>query len=783
VILSRRFLAPIVLCALVAVAACSKQQSQTTAPSPSPSATAELTAAPSASPAADLSASPASSGEASAGPTPEPTPTPTASPVPNLLEVDNGTVLRAYPATATNPRAIAPGGFPVTDKDAGPWVVLYELPGVATLTSLSAEVPAKNETGKGSTVTFALSTTSATSGFSDVGTVSSVASPQPQSIALNGQHARWVRVTANRTGTVQPFSGIGVYGTIAPPPTNAVAGTYVQYANPYDQGAFRQAPNETDPWYLNVVNTGNGGINGMQCFAGHLGDAYPGTFDGRTWQWKRSNGAGAYVVNDEGTLLVGTQGPLTYWVRTPLRPKFCVPQVVGSGSTNVLVLETASFTGLYPIATETAKSFPKLRFTRIGAAMVDQALLNSASTVIFNGLCNADDLFAPAQNDAIAQWVQAGHKLMIYDADECGRPTHYSVLPYQFTSNNPGAHGAKGDRLILVEDDSLGTSDKTDKAHFFDPLVYAKNPNQLGDANTVTTQDPHWCGHLFGTNVNHVNGFMQMYAPYGKGLIVYDGFDQDDGSVPSYQRVRQLELDQPVPPDLPCTQKASLGFIIQPNRDGTFVPGKVVTKPFAMELLANQGWKGHVNVTTSGDFRASVTPNSFDVNGNTQPLKIAVSIPANAKPGTYAIIVNGDGGAGQSAQATIQLHAAIPMMKQIKSQRRIRIYGIHFDVDKATIKPQSEPVIAQIAQVMQQDKTLRFRVEGHTDSDGGLAHNQVLSQHRAESVVSDLVKRYHIAKSRLVPVGYGYSKPVAPNTTSAGKALNRRVELFLLSGK
>ena len=782
-IFSRRFLAPIVLCALVAFAACSKQQSQTTAPSPSPSATAELTAAPSASPGADASAAPASSGEASAGPTPEPTPTPTASPVPNLLEVENGTVLRAYPATAENPRAIAPRGFAPADTAVGPWVVLYELPGVATLTSLSAEVPAKNETGQGATVTFALSTTSATSGFSDVGTVSSVASPQPQSIALSGQHARWVRVTANRSGTARPFSGIGVYGTIAPPPANAVAGTYVQYENPYDQGAFRQAPNETDPWYLQVVSAGNGGINGEQCFNGHLGDAYPGTLDGRTWQWKRSNAAGSYVVNDEGTLIVGRMPYTTYWVRTPQRPKYCFPQVVGSGSTNVVVLETASFTGLYPIATDTAKSFPKLRFTRIGAALVDQTLLSSASTVIFNGLCNADDLFAPSQNDAIAQWVQAGHKLMIYDADECGRPTHYSVLPYQFTSNNPGARGAAGDRLILVEDDSLGTSDKTDKAHFFDPLVYAKNPNQLGDANTVTTQDPHWCGHLFGTNVNHVNGFMQMYAPYGKGLIVYDGFDQDDGGRPPYQRVRQLELDQPVPADLPCTQKASLGFIIQPNRDGAFVPGKAVTKPFAMELLANQGWKGHVSVTTSGDFRAAVTPNSFDVNGNTQPLKIAVSIPANAKPGTYAIIVNGDGGAGQSAQATIQLHAAIPMMKQIKSQRRIRIYGIHFDVDKATIKPQSEPVIAQIAQVMQQDKTLRFRVEGHTDSDGGLAHNQVLSQHRAESVVNDLVKRYHIAKSRLVPVGYGYSKPVAPNTTSAGKALNRRVELFLLSGK
>jgi outer membrane protein OmpA-like peptidoglycan-associated protein len=779
---SRRFLALIAFSGwIIAVGGCSKPQTDTSgAPSASPLASAP--ASPEASAGSTPPPSPLASGET---PTPSPSPSASASPtpVPNLLMVQNGTVLRAYPSAAPNPPALAGAGLSVDDKAAGPWVIVFELPGVATLTSLNAQVPVKTDTGQGSTVTFALSTTSATSGFSDVGTVSSVASPEPQTIALNNQRARWVRVTANRTGTAQPFNALGAFGTIAPPPANNIAGTYVQYGNPYDQGAFRTAPNESDPWYLQVVTVGKDGINGQQCFNGHLGAAYPGTIEGRTWQWKRSDDFGRYTVNDEGTLLIENEDRgSAYWVRTDQRPKFCVPQVVGSGANNVLVLES-SFAGLYPINDTGIKSFPGMRFTRIGAAMADQSLLNGASTVIFNALCNADDLFAPAQNDAISQWVQNGHKLLIYDADTCGHQTHYAVLPYPFVSNNPGAHGAKGDRLILVEDDSLGTADKTDKTHFLDPIAYATGGNQLGDANTVTTHDSHWCGHLFGTNVNHVNGFMQMYAPFGKGLIVYDGFDADDGDVPSYQQVRRLELIQPVPADLPCTQKASLGFVIQPNRDASFVPGKAATKPFAMELLANQGWKGHITMTTSGDFRAAVTPSSFDVNGTTQSLKIGVTIPANAKPGTYAVIVNADGGNGETAQATIQLHAAIPLVKQIKSQRRIRIYGIHFDVDKATIKPQSEPVIAQIAQVMQQNPAWRFRVEGHTDSDGGLQHNQVLSQQRAQSVVNDLTKRYHIAKSRLVPVGYGYSKPVAPNTTSAGKALNRRVELFLLNPK
>jgi outer membrane protein OmpA-like peptidoglycan-associated protein len=766
--LARRVLAPAVFCVVVALAACSKQTAQTTTAPPSPAAvTGNAASGTSAAPAAEASA-PA-------------TPTPTPTPIPNLLDPANGTVVRSFPAAFTQPDQIPDSGFSVDPTATGPWVIVFELPGVTTLTSLSGRFDATTNDGKGSTATFALSTTSATAGFSDVGRLSSAATGAVQTLALNNQRARWIRATVTRRGRVTPLNAVGAYGTIAPmPAASAIAGTYVQYSTPYGAGAFASAPTDPSPWYVQVVTLGQTGINGAKCYDGRLSDAYPGTFDGRTWRWQRSDGPGTFIANDEGTLLISSDG--SYWGRSPQRPKFCFPQMLGSGSSNILVLESPGWFDLYPIDPSTLADVPGVRFTRIGAALFDPAMLAGASTVILNGLCNADDLLAQQQDDAIAQWVQNGHKLMIYDADMCGKGVHYALLPYQFKSDNPGAQGAKGDRLIQVEDDSLGTSDKSDKAHYFDPIVWATNGNQLGDANTVTTQDPHWCGHFFGTNVNHVNGFMQMYAQYGSGLIIYDGFDHDDGTVPSYQRMRQLEIAQPVPGDLGCTEKVALAFLIEPNRDGSFVPGKPVTKTFAMELLANQGWKGHITMSTSGDFRAAVTPSAFDIDGTTQPLTIAVSIPGNAKPGTYAIIVNGDGGNGQTAQATIQLHAAVPLVKQIKSQRRIRIYGIHFDVDKATIKPQSEPVIAQIAQVMQQNPSWRFRVEGHTDSDGGLQHNQVLSQHRAESVVNDLIKRYHIAKSRLVPVGFGYSRPVAPNTTAAGKSLNRRVELYLLSG-
>ena len=713
------------------------------------------------------------------GATAVPTPTPTASPVPNLLDVHRGAILRAY-SGATDDPSEAVSGFSAADTDAGPWTFVYELPGVATLARASARLTAKTDKGEAAKVAFAVSTTSATAGFSDVATIGSAATDDEQGVSLSAPRARWVRVTVSRTGTVRPAYAFGVYGTIATPATIPVTGTYVQYDKPYANGGFESAPDNASPWYLQVATLGPGGINGEKCFNGHLSDAFPARSTAGRGTGSAPTRPRRSSPTTRATLLVGTDGP-TYWVRTTAKPKYCAPQTVGTGRETVLVLESQSWFGVYPADDPGwLKDVPGLRFEEIGAGMLDQSMLDGASTVWLNGLCDSDDQLSAGDDVALVQWIGAGHKLLVTDADMC-KKTHYAMMPYPFVSDNPGAQGAKGDRLIQVEDDVLGTSDKTDKAHFFDTQPWVQNGNQLGDANTVTTQDPHWCGHFFGTNVNHINGFMQMYTTYGRGLIIYDGFDHDDNNNPEYQRVRQLELAaaRAAGPAVHGEGVPRLRDPAGPRRQVHARQGGDVT--FPMELLANQGWKGHVTVTTSGDFPGSVTPGAFDVAGGTQALKVAVRIPPSAKPGTYAVLVNGDGGGGQTAQATIHLHADVPLVKQLKMQRRIRIYGIHFDVDKATIKPQSEPVIAQIAQVMKSNPKWRFRVEGHTDSDGGLAHNKTLSQNRAQSVVNDLVARYHIAHGRLVPAGYWYSRPVAPNTTAAGKALNRRVELYLLN--
>lgn len=116
------------------------------------------------------------------------------------------------------------------------------------------------------------------------------------------------------------------------------------------------------------------------------------------------------------------------------------------------------------------------------------------------------------------------------------------------------------------------------------------------------------------------------------------------------------------------------------------------------------------------------------------------------------------------------------MSKELASSGRVRLYGINFDVDSAVLRDESKPTLDKISDMLKADKGLRLTIEGHTDSSGTVEHNQTLSQKRAESVRSYLVAAGS-TEDRLKAEGYGSSKPVSANTTSLGKAQNRRVEL------
>ncbi len=117
------------------------------------------------------------------------------------------------------------------------------------------------------------------------------------------------------------------------------------------------------------------------------------------------------------------------------------------------------------------------------------------------------------------------------------------------------------------------------------------------------------------------------------------------------------------------------------------------------------------------------------------------------------------------------------MAKDIEEKGSVRIYGIRFDTDKATIKEKSESTLAEIAALLEQKPDLNLVVVGHTDAVGSMEYNMDLSQKRADSVVEFLVSKHGISEERLNPRGVGPLAPVASNEDKDGRAQNRRVEL------
>lgn len=747
------------------LAACSKGTETSASPSSSASAEAAATAT-----AASLGTA-ASSVATGATDTPAPTPTPN----PNLLAEVNGTIVRSYTASlAGNPDDYAEHGFP-TPSTPGPITIVWELPGVADITGLTIDVSGIDQAKRPASITIAGSTSGVDSGFSDIASAKSQASETTPSPSVRTK-ARWVRATIDPGDTQYPMNSLVLVGTIEPRPANApMPSLFVVHDSPYKDGKYIGTDTSGDPWYATGAHVGNSYTTVKCSEDAEWSTSMMGTLNGRTWTVADLHSNGQMVLNDEGTMLIGNPGSKQHYDVVAPSSKACYPRVVGSGPRHILMLDSNGPANQYGL--NQGESTP-YTFTRINASMVTSELLAKNDAVILNMVCNTDDFLSQGQGDALNAYVQAGHPLIMWDSDACGPTTHYGFLPYQFKTNNPGAAGARGKNLINVESNALGSLDPTDKARFVDVKAYtADDNNQLGDANTTVTKDDHWCGHLFGTNSQNVNGFMQMYMPSGQGVYIFDGLDHDDADRLPHQKIRTLEMQLAMPADLPCKVKANASFVLQPNQEADFVSGVAKTMPFHMSVLANQGWKGHIAMSVDGPFKAALDAMSFDMSGDTHDVGINVSIPKDGKPGQlYVDTVTASDGAGTQSQATISFNGTAPP-KVIFKQKRIRLYGIHFDYDSARLQPRSEPVIKEIADIMNQDKSIRFIVEGHTDSDGGAPYNLKLSQRRAESVIADLLHRYHITASRLRPKGYGLTRPVASNATEAGKALNRRVEL------
>lgn len=195
------------------------------------------------------------------------------------------------------------------------------------------------------------------------------------------------------------------------------------------------------------------------------------------------------------------------------------------------------------------------------------------------------------------------------------------------------------------------------------------------------------------------------------------------------------------------------------------------------------------NAKTKKPLNATILYESYDTR------KVLGSATSGSGTGDYQIVLPAGSSYGFLAEAKgyASLNENIDLKKltayqeikrdlylyPLEKGQVIRLNNVFFDVDKYSFRSETYLELDRIVKLLQENTTLKIQVAGHTDNQGDVAHNQVLSNNRAKAVYEYLVSK-NVPIDRLSYKGYGVSKPVQPNTTVAGRQQNRRVELIVL---
>jgi len=351
----------------------------------------------------------------------------------------------------------------------------------------------------------------------------------------------------------------------------------------------------------------------------------------------------------------------------PCQPPRAAERPAHPESSNVLIV--TGDPGNYPPLFYAARKDPKLsrmnlrRLRPSDARPVMLAEAEGVDTVVLSQLCDIDKSVSAAFKQLLPAWVAAGHKLVIHDSDMCGgrrtKPPDYGFLPYAFATSAPGALGAHSDVLDLVEDSVLAHGSSSQPG-YVDIESWKKRGNELGDSNTISQWDAHWCGVLVGTNALGVHGFEEAYAHHGRGLIIYDGFDKDQVSSIGYRQLVTHELVLPFDPDpLPCNVRLGQFVVTTESRLNTqpMTAGRTYTYP--LTVLSNQGYKGRVKLSFAPSpadpaVTATFQPDTIDVSDRTATT-LTVTTTAAAKRGAHVLSVRGVDAAGKTSTLCLNL--------------------------------------------------------------------------------------------------------------------------------
>ena len=217
--------------------------------------------------------------------------------------------------------------------------------------------------------------------------------------------------------------------------------------------------------------------------------------------------------------------------------------------------------------------------------------------------------------------------------------------------------------------------------------------------------------------------------------------------------------------EIPLCLFISVGFIVE----NEVARKRVIRNTIEKDIRNLLSQKNHISIAVNGKrFRMWVNENKVvDV-----PRLIPENIvsfklhPRDIRDGIDKVFINNV----KIAQGGLDLRS------QLLKDGKFSTTGILFNSGSDTIKPESFGVLKEIAEALQQDSILNLNIIGHTDADGNDGQNLILSEKRAASVKNALSSQFNIDKNRLKTEGKGETEPVDTNTTTEGKANNRRVE-------